>query len=121
MDVVSGIVAAAGILNQVRALNEAVRSTRGLALASVVSRATQPPDFLTLLKARLESGQTTNPAAGTNLETLAAAYLARMDRNGDGMLSRAEFDGQPDWFSALDRDEDGKLTLAELQAPFKHE
>lgn len=121
MDVVSGIVAAAAIVNQVRALNEAVRSARGSAQASAGSWTTQPPDFLTLLKVRLESGQTAAPAAGAPPETLAAAYLARMDRNGDGMLSRAEFDGRPAWFSTLDRDEDGKLTLAELQAPFRHE
>ena len=118
MDIVSGIAAAAGILNQVRVLNETVASARRLAQSATV-RSKETPDFLTLLKARLEPDPTAAPTSGINPKALAAAYLARMDRNGDGTLSRAEFDGRPAWFSALDRDEDGKLTLTELQAPFE--
>ncbi|HOV60516.1 MAG TPA: hypothetical protein PK349_05560 [Candidatus Hydrogenedentes bacterium] len=120
MDIVSGIAAAAGILNQVRALNEAVASARQLAQSATLRQA-EAPDFLSLLKTRLESGQAVTPVlSGANPRTLAADYLVRKDRNGDGMLSRAEFDGRGAWFSALDRDEDGKLTLAELQAPFEN-
>ena len=42
-------------------------------------------------------------------------YLARMDRDGDGRVSLAEYQ---DWlsyaFDAMDRDHDGMLTTAEL-------
>lgn len=37
-----------------------------------------------------------------------------MDKNGDGMLTREEF-GRPEMFNLLDRDRDGKITLAEAQ------
>lgn len=40
-------------------------------------------------------------------------FVSRLDRDGDGKVSRAEFDGPPDAFDRLDRDGDGHLTDAE--------
>lgn len=40
-------------------------------------------------------------------------FVSRLDRDGDGKVSRAEFDGPPDAFDRLDKDGDGHLTDAE--------
>jgi Ca2+-binding EF-hand superfamily protein len=55
-------------------------------------------------------------AAGAQAQVRASGdYLARMDRDGDGRVSLAEYQ---DWlsyaFDAMDRDHDGMLTTAEL-------
>jgi hypothetical protein len=42
-------------------------------------------------------------------------FVARLDRDGDGRVSRSEFDGPPDRFDILDTDHDGYLT--EDEAP----
>jgi arylsulfatase A-like enzyme len=40
-------------------------------------------------------------------------FVTRLDRNGDGKVSRQEFDGPPGAFDRLDADRDGYLTEAE--------
>jgi len=100
-------------------LNESVAAARQIARGTAV-RSSAAPDFLSLLKTRLENtGLHPEVPSGIRVQDLAAEYLNRMDRNGDGLLSRSEFDGRASWFGQLDRDEDGKLSLAELQAPFE--
>ena len=42
-------------------------------------------------------------------------FVSHLDRNGDGKVSRQEFDGPPDQFDRLDRDGDGGLS--EDEAP----
>ena len=42
-------------------------------------------------------------------------FVGRLDRNGDGKVSRSEFDGPPDQFPLLDRNGDGYLS--EDEAP----
>jgi Ca2+-binding EF-hand superfamily protein len=37
-------------------------------------------------------------------------FVARLDRNGDGKVSRSEFDGPPEHFDHFDRDGDGYIT-----------
>jgi len=49
------------------------------------------------------------PVAGTG----AHPFIERFDRNGDGAVSRAEFDGRPRRFQTLDADGDGVVTVAE--------
>ena len=47
-------------------------------------------------------------------------FVGRLDRDGDGKVSRQEFDGPPDHFPVLDRNRDGYLTEDEapLRPPF---
>ena len=40
-------------------------------------------------------------------------FVRRLDRNGDGKVSPAEFDGPADHFGRLDRDRDGYLDATE--------
>lgn len=42
------------------------------------------------------------------------AFVSRLDRDGDGKVSRAEFDGPPRRFNTLDRNGDGTLSGDEL-------
>jgi len=42
-----------------------------------------------------------------------AGFLQRLDKDGDGRVSRAEFDGPPDRFTVHDRDGDGFISAAE--------
>lgn len=48
-------------------------------------------------------------------EAEAPAWFAGMDRNGDGDLSRREFQGSPSQFGKLDSDGDGLISAAEAQ------
>jgi EF hand len=43
--------------------------------------------------------------------------IRRLDRDGDGRISREEFDGPADHFGHLDRDEDGFITGEEAAVP----
>lgn len=58
-------------------------------------------------------------AGATGAETKAAApakrpgFVARLDQNGDGKVSAAEFDGPAEHFKAMDKDHDGFLTESE--------
>ncbi len=45
----------------------------------------------------------------------APGFVSRLDRDGDGRVSRREFDGPPDQFNVLDRNRDGYLS--EDEAP----
>ena len=47
----------------------------------------------------------------------AGGFTARLDRSGDGKVSRREFDGPPDHFDQLDRNRDGYLTDDEAPGP----
>jgi Ca2+-binding EF-hand superfamily protein len=42
-------------------------------------------------------------------------YLQRMDKNGDGQVSKDEYQGLPGTFEKLDADQDGSLTDVELR------
>jgi len=42
--------------------------------------------------------------------------LMRRDANGDGVLTRAEFTAETRAFAIIDRDKNGKITQAELEA-----
>jgi len=46
----------------------------------------------------------------------APAWFVAMDRNGDGVVSRAEFVGPPEVFRELDADGDGVISAAEARA-----
>ncbi len=40
-------------------------------------------------------------------------FIDRLDRNGDGMISKSEFDGPPQHFSQFDRNKDGYISANE--------
>jgi hypothetical protein len=40
--------------------------------------------------------------------------VQRMDKDGDGIVGKAEFTGAAEWFDRLDRDHDGRLTAADF-------
>jgi len=42
--------------------------------------------------------------------------LKQMDKNGDGAISREEFEGPPQFFDRLDRDGDGQISAEEMKA-----
>ena len=46
----------------------------------------------------------------------AAGFIKRLDKNGDGKVSRDEFDGPPDRFGDFDRNGDGFVTADEAPA-----
>ena len=48
--------------------------------------------------------------AGGTADRSSRWFVARLDRDGDGRVSRAEFDGPPGQFDVLDRNRDGYLS-----------
>ncbi|MBF0187380.1 MAG: DUF1566 domain-containing protein [Magnetococcales bacterium] len=47
-------------------------------------------------------------------------FIKRLDRDGDGKVSRQEFDGPPDRFDVHDTDKDGYLSNRETPRPPRH-
>ncbi|MFA6294459.1 MAG: hypothetical protein WC637_21895, partial [Victivallales bacterium] len=47
----------------------------------------------------------------------ASEHFKRLDKNGDGKISKAEFDGPPEHFNLMDSNKDGYLTKDELRPP----
>lgn len=71
---------------------------------------------------RLVRGGTAEPnSSGPNVETKSVSkgrgFVGHLDRNGDGKVSRDEFDGPPDQFDILDKNHDGTLTDSEAPPP----
>ncbi len=58
-------------------------------------------------------GNTRRTGPGNPLGGNPPAFVKRLDRDGDGKVSRREFDGPPDAFDRLDADRDGYLSDAE--------
>src|SRR5262249_12876344 len=55
-------------------------------------------------------------AAGMKTPTAGPVWFRKMDRNGDGDVSRAEFLGTAEAFAKLDKDGDGLISLEEAEA-----
>ena len=58
----------------------------------------------------------TGRAVTASVPSKGPVWFRKMDRNGDGDVSRAEFLGTAPQFDAIDGDKDGLLTLAEAEA-----
>jgi hypothetical protein len=71
------------------------------------------------------ASQAFNIASGTNYnptmqpQTRGPLWFRKMDRNGDGDVSRAEFPGRPEEFDKLDLDHDGLISVEEAEAAEK--
>lgn len=61
------------------------------------------------------SGTPRQPGATSQPSSAGPGFVQRLDRDGDGKVSRAEFDGPPDRFDLHDKNRDGYLT--EDEAP----
>ncbi len=57
---------------------------------------------------------TPGSASPEGQEVRRGQFIRRLDRDGDGRVSAAEFDGPPDRFGDFDRDGDGYVTLDEV-------
>jgi hypothetical protein len=53
------------------------------------------------------------PNMGGPQDASAAAFIARLDKDGDGKVSQAEFDGPDEHFNQADQDQDGYLIESE--------
>lgn len=97
----------------VRILNS-VRCVRGGTLAAPVSTPSVTP---TSSAAALPPPADASRMSGASLPIprTPGSFVRHLDRNGDGKVSRDEFDGPPDQFDVLDRNHDGFLT--EDEAP----
>ena len=84
-----------------------VRCVRG---GKAAPRASGPEVVMTRERARQldrRAGGNGKPGGG------AAGFVQRLDRNGDGKVSRTEFDGPSQHFSRFDRNRDGYITADE--------
>ena len=86
--------------DEVRILNY-VRCVRG---GGVTKKVTGPA-----LDGTYTAGRT-SPAGGPGEGGRKRGFVARLDRSGDGKVSRQEFDGPPPAFDHLDRNHDGLLS-----------
>jgi Ca2+-binding EF-hand superfamily protein len=89
-----------------------------------VARAALPRQFVLTVgpgtQANVNRGVSVNPAGGMPTGTAAASgrgpvWFRKMDRNGDGDVSRKEWLGTPAQFSKLDTDGDGLVGVEEAE------
>ncbi len=59
----------------------------------------------------------TLPKSLPSPESRLGKFVGRLDKNGDGKITASEFDGPPDQFPFLDRNQDGFLTEDEAPPP----
>lgn len=100
----------------IRILNYARCVRGGVAVAGGSGPAVQAPTALTS-EPRQEKGSGFGQAKEGRKP---GRFVQRLDRNGDGKVSREEFDGPPDQFDVLDLDHDGFLSEKEAPPPFQH-
>lgn len=73
----------------------------------------ETPDITSALLTKSNADST---AAGTYSSLAANRYMKEKDKNGDGVLSSDEVSLDASVFSKLDKNNDGKVTKAELQS-----
>jgi hypothetical protein len=58
-----------------------------------------------------------SPVNSQSADNMPDNHFRRIDRNGDGKISKSEFDGPPEHFSLMDKNKDGYLSEDELRPP----
>jgi hypothetical protein len=110
-----------GFLGEISALGGVLKSATGLVRELKRPRLSDE-SFEELLRdqmklqAEVNKSQASGAGMVTRAEQWSTAYRARMDADGDGLLSEGESGLSQDVFRSLDSDGDGKLSGAELQA-----
>ena len=90
--------------------------------ATEVTRAVTQPTMAVRLTRTVDRGAAFRPDAGVfdpptpRVPTKGPVWFRKMDRNGDGDVSRAEFLGTRAEFDAIDTDHDDLISLAEAEA-----
>jgi len=54
------------------------------------------------------------PSDKNQKQPTAADFIARLDKDGDGKVSKAEFDGPAEHFTASDKNKDGYISVDEV-------
>ncbi len=95
------------ILNHVRCVRggAATLRTQGPPLREVAGRADDEPPETTALPPERGTGEQPGGRGPT--------FVDRLDRDGDGLVSREEFDGPPEHFERFDRNGDGFIDTTE--------
>ncbi len=86
-----------------------VRCVRG---GTAAPRTTGPKVEMVYSRERMASFEPGHGPGGHGPPT-GADFVRRLDRNGDGKVSRQEFDGPAEHFGQFDRDDDGYISSAE--------
>jgi Ca2+-binding EF-hand superfamily protein len=84
--------------------------------AAVTKAVMQPSATLRLTQAAYVNLDTSQAQRGSPARSAGPVWFRKMDRNGDGDVSRLEFLGPLDDFAALDADGDGLISQPEVEA-----
>lgn len=104
MDILSGLSAASGVLQQTASLVQSLKQPK-----------LTDETFSELFKAQLAAEASPEAQSAKALE-FSKQFIALRDVNGDQMLRFDESGLSSSQFAALDRDGDGQLSAAEVQA-----
>ena len=100
--------------DEIRILNRVLCVRGGGAQQVAGSNAPVPPATYTAMGNPMGSGQM--GGQGGRVGASGAAWVQRLDRDGDGKVSAAEFDGPAQGFARFDRNHDGYITADEAPA-----
>ncbi len=74
-------------------------------------------NMVRLVRGGTAEPRTSGPKVEAKQNMPRRGFVAHLDRNGDGKVSRKEFDGPPDQFDILDKNGDGYLSESEAPPP----
>ncbi len=74
-------------------------------------------NMVRLVRGGTAESRTFGPKVEAKSAPRGRGFVGHLDRNGDGKVSRDEFDGPPDQFDILDKNHDGYLSESEAPPP----